>query len=344
VATTKGNQTLKRAARPFFKNGEGMMPKKGWRHSDESKAKISVALKGRSFSEQALANMRMAAKPRRGIPRSAESRAKMSAAKKGRPFSEQHLAKLQMAAKLRRGIPRSEETRAKISVALTGRPGHSPSAETKARQRSGLKQHYDAKDNMTNFYVYVWRHLGIARYVGSTCVGRRWRKHKSDADRPEKSAYFQQHEHEMECEKVLEGVTWTEAHALEGQLCRQFGLLCDGTGTLFNRTYSGAQAGMSQASKGKMRVSSKARCPEQVLQNGHKAYAAGLGKATKEQLSEWGHKAAEACPDLSQRGRKAYAAGLGKATKEQLSEWSRKGNETKAMRQEQTMNTKEQSP
>jgi hypothetical protein len=111
------------------------------------------------------------------------------------------------------------------------------------------------------YYVYIWRHDGVACYVGMASGSRRWRDHlKNDAGRPEKSAYFRQHRHEMKCEKVVEGITWAEGSVIEEKFCRQFGLLCDGTGTLFNRTYTGAQAAWSQASRASNRAAHKARC------------------------------------------------------------------------------------
>jgi hypothetical protein len=60
--------------------------------SDETKARISAAKKGRPKSEETRARMR-------GVPKSEEAKAKMSAAKKGIPKSEEHRAKLSAATK-----------------------------------------------------------------------------------------------------------------------------------------------------------------------------------------------------------------------------------------------------
>lgn len=90
---------------------------RGLRHTAESKAKMSAALKGKSAYNRG--------KP--GPRPSLETRAKMSASKKGRKVSPETKAKMSEAAKGRKYSP---EARAKMSAGQKGRK-HSP--ESRAR-------------------------------------------------------------------------------------------------------------------------------------------------------------------------------------------------------------------
>jgi group I intron endonuclease len=105
--------------------------RKGLRNTPEHNAKISAAHKGRTYSEETLANMSEGQKRRfaggwspelresmmasRDTP---EYRAKISAALTGRTLSEDHKAKIGDAV---RGHVKSEETRARLSESLKGR-------------------------------------------------------------------------------------------------------------------------------------------------------------------------------------------------------------------------------
>ena len=96
----------------------------GYKHSAESRAKMSAANKGRKHSAESRAKMSAANK---GVPKSAEHRAKISAAKKGVPVSAEHCAKISAANK---GVPMSAEHYAKLSAARKGVP---LSAESRAK-------------------------------------------------------------------------------------------------------------------------------------------------------------------------------------------------------------------
>src|SRR5262249_39866887 len=80
--------------------------------SEETRAKMSAAQKGRTLSEEARAKLK-------GRSPSAETRAKMSAAQKGHILSEQARAKVIQALT---GRSVSEETRARISAARKASP------------------------------------------------------------------------------------------------------------------------------------------------------------------------------------------------------------------------------
>jgi hypothetical protein len=94
-----------------------------------------------------------AAKKRVGQKRTEETRARMSAAQKGRTFTEE--TKLNMAIAAKNRPPISEETRKKLSVKSKGRigpwAGKTMSAETKAKMsasRQGKKMSEEAKAKM----------------------------------------------------------------------------------------------------------------------------------------------------------------------------------------------------
>jgi hypothetical protein len=83
------------------------------------------------------------------------------------------------------------------------------------------------------YYVYVWWHGNIPRYVGQGC-DKRWQAHRYEESRnPRKTAYFKKHWDEMECYAVAEILTKIEARQLENNLIKKYGLLGDG-GTLLN--------------------------------------------------------------------------------------------------------------
>jgi hypothetical protein len=138
---------------------------------------MSIAHKGRKLSEETITKCVLA---QAGYKHSEETKAKISVAQKGRSFSEQHLARVRAAGMARRGSHHSMETKLKIRSSLSGRTDDD-----------------HAKDGRNDYYVYVWRHRRIPRYVGMSCVERHWKNHlRHNAAKPEKSAYFQQHGHE----------------------------------------------------------------------------------------------------------------------------------------------------
>ena len=102
---------------------------KGRKHTPETLAKISAGNKGKKMSHESRAKISAAKK---GKIASSETRAKMSAIRKGRkmpPRSAEYCAKISAANKRR--PPISEETRAKLSVASKGRK-HKPDTYTPA--------------------------------------------------------------------------------------------------------------------------------------------------------------------------------------------------------------------
>ena len=116
---------------------------------EDIRLKVSATRKGSSHSEETRAKMSTALKGKTKPPRSEEHRAKMSTALKGKtkPLkSEEHRAKVSAALK---GRPLSEEHRAKISAACKGRVSHNKgktfSEEHKAAMREGWKLRREGK-------------------------------------------------------------------------------------------------------------------------------------------------------------------------------------------------------
>ena len=126
----------------------------GWKHSEESRARISVAQKGRPVAAETRAKISAAqkGKPRPAV--TAETGAKISAALKGkprRPFTAETRTKMSAA---KRNL--SSDTRAKMSAAQTGRiitsetrakisaalKGRSLSPETRSRMSAAQKSRY----------------------------------------------------------------------------------------------------------------------------------------------------------------------------------------------------------
>ena len=134
---------------PLVNLTDGGQGSPGHKHTDESKAKISAANKGKTA-------------PNKGIPMSQEQRAKISAAGKGKTLSPETRAKLSASGKgntnvsgyihspearakmsaANKGKTTSPETSAKISAAGKGRT-HSP--ETRAKLSAANKAYWEAK-------------------------------------------------------------------------------------------------------------------------------------------------------------------------------------------------------
>lgn len=129
---------------------------KGATMSAEARAKISESLKGHSISAETLQKISAALKGRpsslRGFKHSEESRANMSAAKKGKTLTAEHRQKLSVIGKMKtipeeqrqkiaetlRGRKRPPEVVAKVSAAMMGKT-HTP--EARAKISKGLQGH-----------------------------------------------------------------------------------------------------------------------------------------------------------------------------------------------------------
>jgi group I intron endonuclease len=100
----------------------------GMRLSDETKKKISVAVRAK------LPPAKEAKPPRlKGAKLSAAHRAAISAALIGRPLTSETKAKLSAVRRGRLGKPHSPETKAKLRAVKLGQPGKPHSPETRAR-------------------------------------------------------------------------------------------------------------------------------------------------------------------------------------------------------------------
>ena len=160
-------QSASKKGKVWYNNGsesiltfEGEQPKgfiRGRKLSEETKAKISAARKGKKgkpHSEESKAKISAANKGKKGKPLSEEHKAKISAANKGKPLSEETKAKL--SASLKDNIPwnkgrkLSEEHKAKLSASLKGREFSEEtraklSAARKGKKRGPYKKKHKAK-------------------------------------------------------------------------------------------------------------------------------------------------------------------------------------------------------
>lgn len=115
--------------------------------SNESRAKISAAMKGRPQTDAARESLRRAAQKRVGVPLSEETKAHMSAAQRGRTFSDEARARMSETRKGRpspqKGKTMSDEARANMSAAARGKEpwnkGRSFSEETRAKMSAAAE-------------------------------------------------------------------------------------------------------------------------------------------------------------------------------------------------------------
>lgn len=118
--------------------------KAGGKLSEEHKAKIGAAGKGKRHTEE---TKRLLSERKKGTivwpkgkPRSEENKAKISAARKGKPLSEEHRRKLSESHKGQgKGIPLSEEHKRKISEAQIGKKMSESAVENMRKALTGRK-------------------------------------------------------------------------------------------------------------------------------------------------------------------------------------------------------------
>lgn len=124
-------------------------PMRGRCHSDETRAKLSSALKDYYHNPEMRAKVSAC---RKGSKLSAETRAKISAAKTGKPLSDEHRAKISAGMKGKRnrsGYKHGPEARAKMSEVLKGNKrclGNVLSAEHRARVGAGVKRAFSERN------------------------------------------------------------------------------------------------------------------------------------------------------------------------------------------------------
>jgi len=128
---------------------------RGWSHDAEAKRKISEAGKGREFSEETRAKIgaiHVGNTYNLGSVRSDESRAKMRLAQKGRTFSEETRAKMSAAQK---GVKKSPEHAAKVGARHKGKKVVvSPETAKKISEaHRGRKHTEETKQNMRNGWI-----------------------------------------------------------------------------------------------------------------------------------------------------------------------------------------------
>ena len=157
--TTKMKKGTKHTAETIAKMSAAL---KGRKLSPEWRAKISAAEKGKKKSAETKARMSIAAKHRK--PPTVETRAKMSEGKKGKKVSAKTRDRL---IKLRKGTKHTAETKAKISAAQKGRPGRKHSEKEKAEMSARLKgnpcpqfQTPEATQKRRNMWILAWMKNG----------------------------------------------------------------------------------------------------------------------------------------------------------------------------------------
>ena len=140
--------------------------KKGSKHTEESKKKMSQAQKGKRLSEE---TRRKIGNAHRGKKVSEETRRKMSKAKEGKQFSEEHRKKLRES---HLGKRLSEAAKKKIGKASKGRK---LSEETKRRMRESqrkrhgdpVKRFWSKVDKTDPNSCWIW-----TAYIGPRGYGR----------------------------------------------------------------------------------------------------------------------------------------------------------------------------
>jgi len=136
--------------KPYFNTCQIAGNTFGNKHSKETRAKLSMARKGKKIG-----------------PRTIEARKNISDALKGRKFSEEHIAKLREVNKGNKhslGHRHTEESKLKISLARKGKPGCKHTEEFKrllGERRRGSKMSEEAKNK-----------ISLANKGNKYCLGR----------------------------------------------------------------------------------------------------------------------------------------------------------------------------
>ncbi len=140
------------------------MSKKGYKHSEESKKKMSEAKKGKKHTEESKKKMSDAKKGKKMKPLSEETKKKLSDAKKGKkikPFTEETKKKMSEAKKGKKMKPHSEEAKKKMSEAKKGYK-HTEEAKRKLSEVNKGKKHIEAtkrkiSEALKGEKSYLWK-------------------------------------------------------------------------------------------------------------------------------------------------------------------------------------------
>lgn len=168
-------------------------PMLGKRHSEESRKKMSEALKGKKKSKE---HIEIMSKNRIGKKASQESKERMRLAQLKRgPTSDETRRKLSEASKNR--PPCSEETKLKISVAAKNRKP--PSEETRLKWSIALKGN---KNGLGHKWSKEDKEKMSQRMAGNTiCLGRK--QSKEHAEKSRKAALGKKHTEEQRKRKSI---------------------------------------------------------------------------------------------------------------------------------------------
>lgn len=164
--------------------GEGVIGRTGWKHSKETKAKMSVWQIGKQFSEETKRKLREAAKNRppmseetrgkiskagKGLKRSLETRKKMSEGRKGKKHSEETKRRIGLKKK---GQRHSEETKRKLSLKSKGKKRPPFSEEWKKNMSLAMKGRIPWNKGVPHSKETKVK-------IGNANKGRRWKHSKA---------------------------------------------------------------------------------------------------------------------------------------------------------------------
>jgi hypothetical protein len=128
------------------------MPQKGFRHSKETKLKISMRLKGQSPWNKGKKEIY-----------SKETREKMSKAKKGKPLSEEHRKKISEAHKGKKRPPFTEEWKRKLSESHKG----------KKHSYKGVPFTPERKKKISEIMKKIWQNTKLRKKIAERMKGEK---------------------------------------------------------------------------------------------------------------------------------------------------------------------------
>lgn len=143
---------------------------RGRKHTLEARKRISEGNKGKTHSPETIAKI---SNTRKGSAVSGETREKLSKALKGRVFSEEHKAKIGLS---HRGRKFSEETKEKIRIARTGTKASKEAKENMSKKHKGTN---NARALFSDADVMVIRCLYYFGFSGPQVATMFGRPHSS---------------------------------------------------------------------------------------------------------------------------------------------------------------------
>jgi hypothetical protein len=182
---------------------------------------------------------------------------------------------------------------------------------------------YWPEEEDRRFYVYVLKHNGTPIWVGLGSGPRHEvRSHCARTAKPAaKREYILKHLNEITSEIVFADLPWEEGAEKESDLIEEYGLRCDGTGTLFNRTYgAGYGEQVADGVLAEIKAKKRAKREEQLRIAERIAEVRGVKVSTALVTMNQYRKAGGDTgyrllldPDYASKGRRGPSRALGKA-------------------------------